>query len=163
MKSNQFFENFTVKKSAWASLPILALIIAGSVLFPSTRVNSQTVQAAPPCTLATLNGSYTTTRSGFVTPNVFSPFAQIGQVTFDGAGNFEGFFFAKSPLGPTKGTLKGTYKVKPNCSGSLTGEAHGKTFSSLVIAHSGEKYYAIPTGKGPLGPEVVSIGTGKRQ
>ena len=120
------------------------------------------VQAEQPCTLATLSGSYAFTNTGFLTepfvnPNEFFPFTQIGRFTFDGAGNTSGFGFLKDRSGLHKTESKGTYKVKSNCTGTLTSEDGTRTFH-IIIAHGGDEYYLIGTRKG-----VVGMGTGKKQ
>lgn len=162
MKWNQFFKKVRIGKSGWASFPILAAIVAGAVFFQSSGASSQPTQAALPCSLATLNGSYAFSNTGFLTeplvnPNEFFPFTQIGSITFDGAGNTSGFGFLKDRNGLHKtGPSKGTYKVKSDCTGTLTGEEG--VVSRLVIFHGGDEYYLIGPRKG-----VVGMGTAKKQ
>ncbi len=147
MKWNEFFKMKRAGSLVWV---LGCLLILG--------VSS--VQAEQPCTLATLSGSYAITNSGFITvnQNEFVPFTSIGRLTFDGAGNYSGFRFTKDPSGFHKlAPSKGTYKVKPDCTGSLNPEG-GRSSARLVIAHGGDEYYLIATGKGSVG-----MGTGRKQ
>lgn len=156
MKWNQLFK--TAKKSFWALLLILSTTAIESVFFQNADAASQPTQAAIPCSLATLNGSYGFTNHGFRPDNDSTlSFFQVGRITFDGAGNYSGFHYFQAAPGLLKGPFKGTYQVHSNCTGWLTGEG-GRPRSYLVIVHGGDEYYIIPTGKGN-----VSTGTGKRQ
>ena len=154
MKWNEFFKKTVV----------LAAIVLGCVLLLSTEGYSQsTPQAA--CSLATLKGNYGFRSSGFNTenPGEFFPTASVAMFTYDGAGNVSGIVYFKAPPGFLKVTTKGTYKVNPNCTGSITQKViefpdRPPGHIALVIVHGGDEYFAVSKDTGP-----VSSAIGKRQ
>ena len=152
MKWNKFFKKVRFVKLVYATVPILVVIVFGSVLLQSSEANSQPGVQAAPCTLATLTGSYGTTVS-FVAEDGVG--AAIGRWAFDGAGNVSGSFYINGVPGRGRGTFKGTYKVQPNCTGSLSVD-FGRFY--VVIVNGGNEFFTVRT-DGRDG----SIITGKKQ
>jgi len=110
MKWKQFFKKVRFVKLVCATVPILAVIVFGSVLLQSSEANSQPGVQAAPCTLATLTGSYGTTVS-FVAEDGVG--AAIGRWAFDGAGMFLDPSISMAFLDAAGEPLRGPIKFSP--------------------------------------------------
>jgi hypothetical protein len=105
------------------------------------------------CSEATLEGTYLFAQNGVeIKGDEQRPFALAGYDVFDGQGevkglasaNFNGKITRKEPL-------PGTYKVKANCTGTLT-FANGTRYD-IFIAPDGSMFTFVRTN-----PEIVSAG-----
>ena len=129
-------------------------------------------QGQPECSLASLNGNYGFSGTGFVqgtgvaAATVASfPNAAVGILTFDGAGGFSlesptqsqnGTIFPRGVFG----TMTGTYTVNPNCTGSAAiqttnGQLQNGGTLSFVIAAKGTELLATFTAN-PFFPGFVA-------
>jgi hypothetical protein len=149
MKWNEFFKKTRFVKLAYATLPILVVIVVGSALLQISEANGQAGVQSAPCTLATLSGSYGFQQFGWrptggTRPYTsFGPGAAVGLLTFDGAGKVSGSHYLNIYLGRTKvNGYEGTYRVNPNCTGSLE---FGTSRAYFVIVQGGNEFFSIPT------------------
>ena len=114
------------------------------------------------CSNATLTGSYGFKGDGFGTHNGHGnaiPFAQVGVVTFDGAGNAS---FTVTQVLNSSGAeffeaIPGTYTVNSDCTGTVTIEDFGLHFN-IVTVGGGKEFFAIQTDIGS-----TNIVDGKKQ
>ena len=130
------------------SFPLLPLVAAGACL-------SGWAQGAqsPGCDASTLRGSYAIQLTGIVSgvnPTITPVFgrAEIGIVTFDGAGNFTGKDTYNVAGVVARGTLTGTYTVNADCTGSLTvtaGESKAWQNADIVVFRGGRKIDIVQT------------------
>lgn len=97
-------------------IPALAIVLA------ALPVVAQTKAVEPPCSLATLKGTFGVLEHGtFVAPfpgvSLTPPFPMVlsANPTFDGKGNFSGTFAANVGGLPLSGTFTGTYTVGRDC------------------------------------------------
>jgi hypothetical protein len=111
------------------------------------------VYASTGCNDASLTGGFGFSWQGFDVPNQGIgnqvPYAAVGRVSFDGAGNVvsDGLTTSLGGKISTGGTGAGTYTVNPNCTGSIsftTGDAAGSTFNMVVIS-GGMEIFVIST------------------
>jgi hypothetical protein len=119
------------------------------------------VQAQPSCSNASLSGSFGYTNTGTILAGPDAgPFGGVGRQTFDGKGNTE----ATATVGVNGTifhvTIKGTYVVSLDCTGSMTliVSAGPETFTNhvdLVIVHGGTEFRAINTDAGSV---VTTVG-----
>ena len=112
------------------------------------------------CSNATLKGSFGYTATGTllsVPPPFAGPFAEVGRQTFDGKGNTEATATLSANGNIVKVTIKGTYKVNPDCTGSMTltvsplGVTGGTDF---VIDDDGAELRTIATDSGVVESRV---------
>ena len=101
-------------------LRVAALLMLAQFFGAGSRILAQT------CTLSTLNGSYAFSASGLV-PLLqaqgsvrFQPFAEVGLVKFDGAGNVTVAGRVQTQGNIANANYTGTYKVDTGCTGSAT-------------------------------------------
>lgn len=114
---------------------------------------------AEQCSVATLNGSFGYTGTGtLVSESGAVPFASVGQITFDGQGNFTTIRTISQNGTVSQGVQGGgTYTVNPDCTGTLT-FIEGITPSQgtdIVIDDNGNEVRAIATNPGTV---VTTIG-----
>jgi hypothetical protein len=118
----------------------------------ATLVPAASAQSA--CSLATLKGNYGVSQSGWETKNPkapLEPFAIVGTVAFDGAGNFSTTATAVQPMPgpqnfiPQTIEASGTYTVNSDCTGSLTFTGPGVLTANLVIIGGGTEVFGIVT------------------
>ena len=122
-----------------------------SLLFVLAVVVTTTSSVYAQCSNATLTGSYGLIGDGFGTrgPSPKSkvvPFAQVGVVTFDGAGNAS---FTVTQVFDNEGgglfeAVPGTYTVNSDCTGTVTIEDFGLHFY-IVTVGGGAEFFAIQT------------------
>jgi len=122
-----------------------------SLLFVLAVVVTKTSTVYAQCSNATLTGSYGFKQDGFGTRNGKAggpavPFAQVGVVTFDGAGNAS--FTTTSVFNSTGGeffeAIPGTYTVNSDCTGTVTIEDFGLHFN-IVTVGGGAEFFGIQT------------------
>lgn len=132
-------------KRIFIALVALAVLATFMHLCPVSKHSVPTVYASSGCTVATLNGHYAFTDSGFAapprepvilsTPEV--PVAATGVLTFNGAGNVSFNFnlaINGSIFPPSSDT--GTYTVNSDCTGSMSftsGDIVPVGFSMVII------------------------------
>jgi hypothetical protein len=129
----------TTVKRIFSLLFVLAVVV-------TTR---STVYAQ--CSNATLTGSYGFKQDGFGTRNGKAggpavPFASVGAVTFDGAGNasFTVTQVFNSSGGEFFEAIPGTYTVNSDCTGTITIEDFGLHFYFVTVG-GGAEFFAIQT------------------
>ena len=133
----------------------LALAVSATLVFVviGWKHGVTAVHAQGGCSLATLNGGYGFTSSGFTTPNhsvkgTEVPFAVVGGGNFDGAGNFSvNYTLALKGVISQGLTTSGTYTVNSDCTGTATftaGAAAGTT-ENMVIVSGGAEVFQIVT------------------
>ena len=142
----------TTVKRIFSLLFVLAVVV--------TTTTTSTVYAQ--CSNATLTGSYGFKQDGFGTHNGHGnavPVAQVGVVTFDGAGNAS--FTTTSVFNSSGGeffeAIPGTYTVNSDCTGTVTIEDFGLHFY-IVTVGGGKEFFAIQTDIGS-----TNIVDGKKQ
>jgi hypothetical protein len=126
--------------------------------------NAPKAQAQPTCTNATLTGSFGYTNTGTILAGPEAgPFGGVGRQTFDGKGNTQATATVSVNGTIYHATIKGTYVVNSDCTGSMTlvGSAGTETFTNhvdLVIVLGGTEFRAINTD-----PGIVLTTVGKKQ
>ena len=129
----------------FATVALLALVALGIPL---------SAEAQPNCSNATLSGSFGFTNTGTILAGPDAgPFGGVGRQTFDGKGNTEATSTVSVNGAISHATIKGTYVVNANCTGSMTllVSAGNETFTNhvdLVIVHGGAEFRAINTDPG---------------
>jgi hypothetical protein len=141
--------HFPTKAFAAVILSTLALVIPRSI------------QAEPSCSNASLSGSFGYTNNGTILggPDA-GPFGGVGRQTFDGKGNTEATAAVSVNGNIAHATIKGTYAVNSNCTGSMTlvGSAGSQTFTNhveFVVIHGGTEFRAINTDPGSV---ITTVG-----
>ena len=127
-----------------------------SLLFVLAVVVTTTSPVYAQCSNATLTGSYGFKQQGFGLRNSkpaklgnMIPFATVGVVTFDGAGNAS---FTVTQVLNSSGAeffeaIPGTYTVNSDCTGTVTIEDFGLHFN-IVTVGGGAELFAIQTETG---------------
>ncbi len=147
----------TTVKRIFSLLFVLAVVV--------TTTTTSTVYAQ--CSNATLTGSYAFKQDGFgIIHNSkpaklgnMIPFATVGVVTFDGAGNAS---FTVTQVLNSSGAeffeaIPGTYTVNSDCTGTVTIDDFGLHFN-IVTVGGGKEFFAIQTDIGS-----TNIVDGKKQ
>jgi|SRR5437016_801718 len=133
---------------------LYAVVVLATMLFLATisKHAVPAVHAQSGCAVATLRGGY-----GFVTLNSFFaknphahflPEADVGLITFDGAGNLSTSFTDSSNGAVAPFTDTGTYTVNPDCAGTVTLTNLG-VHLNIVIVSGGTEIFGIQTDPGP--------------
>ena len=141
-----------------------------SLLFVLAVVVTKTSTVYAQCSNATLTGSYGFKQDGFGKHGGFGtrnsnaggpavPFASVGVVTFDGAGNAS---FTVTQVLNSSGAeffeaIPGTYTVNSDCTGTVAIEDFGLHFN-IVTVGGGAEFFAIQTDIGS-----TNIVDGKKQ
>ena len=137
-----------------------------SLLFVLAVVVTTTSPVYAQCSNATLTGSYGFKQQGFGLRNSkpaklgnMIPFATVGVMTFDGAGNasFTLTQVYNSSGGDFFEAIPGTYTVNSDCTGTVTIEDFGLHFN-IVTVGGGAEFFAIQTDIGS-----TNIVDGKKQ
>ena len=99
------------------------------------------------CSNATLTGSYGFKEQGFLARNGKAggpavPFANVGVVTFDGAGNasFTTTTVFNSSGGEFFEAIPGTYTVNSDCTGTITIEDFGIHLNTVTVGGGAELF-----------------------
>ena len=114
------------------------------------------------CSNAALKGGFGYSSTGtlldsYVPPPFAGPFAEVGRQTFDGKGKTAGTATISSNGNINRVTIEGTYKVNPDCTGSMTLfiPAFGATVhADFVIDEDGAEIRAIVTESGVIESRV---------
>lgn len=99
------------------------------------------------CSNATLSGTYSDQDSGTIVG--LGPFAGVNVDSFDGKGHLRisGMSSLNGTVSP--GVETGTYRVKPDCTGTYTVEGGGLTVHAFfVIDHYGDELRIVITDSG---------------
>ena len=135
-------------RAAIGTLVAVAALIALRATFPGGTLPKVHAQEDTPerCSVATLNGRYGLTFSGYGTNGAaFIPAAGVGLVTFDGNGNLSAAETVSLGGLVHPVNLPGTYTVNSDCTGTLTtANAH----LNLVIVRNGREILAVNTDQG---------------
>jgi hypothetical protein len=133
---------------------LLALAVSATLVFVATswKHGVAAVHANGVCSVATLNGTYAFTFSGFQFQSKAGaghrsvPFYGEGLATFDGEGNFSNAFtFSQNsvPYVTSTGSFTGTYTVNPDCTGVGTAApGSGGDNSAFVIVNGGSEVFS---------------------
>ena len=114
------------------------------------------------CSKAAIEGGYGYTSTGtlldsYVPPPLAGPFAEVGRQTFDGKGNTEGTATLSTNGNTATVTIKGTYVVNADCTGSMTlnvAPLGAVVHTSFVIDDDGAQLRAIVTDSGLIESRV---------
>ena len=134
------------------AIPITTLGIALAILFLLGTVPSAEAQDHQ-CSNASLVGSFGFTGTGTVFNPSSSLFAQVGRQTFDGKGNTDATANTSINGASFPVTIKGTYTVNPDCTGSLTlhvSPVDITVHADLVMVSDGAEFRAIVTDPGSV-------------
>jgi hypothetical protein len=134
------------------TVPIATFGIALAILFLQSTVPSVEAQDHQ-CSNATLDGSFGFAGTGTIFNPSASLFAQVGRQTFDGNGNTGATATTSINGASFPVTIKGTYAVNPDCTGSLTlnvSPVDITVHADFVIAIDGAEFQAIVTDSGSV-------------
>jgi hypothetical protein len=134
---------------------------AAAATLATNMATAQTVNKG--CTNATLLGTFAYTVTGSITapPALAGPFASVGTQTFDGVGGFTAVATVSQNGMIVPVTIKGTYTVNPDCSGTFSGVISPVGITShifFVIDDDEAGFQALQTDSG-----VVVSGVARRQ
>jgi hypothetical protein len=140
----------------------LVCILAVTIFSAQNVVAQEQSDGVRECSNATLHGSFGYTSTGtlletFVPPPFAGPFAEVGRQTFDGKGNTEAIVtFSANGNISSKVTFEGTYKVNPDCTGSMTlsNPSLGAIHADFVIDDEGKELRTISTDSGVVESRV---------
>jgi hypothetical protein len=150
-----FVGPFVQKRRTTVKRIFRLLFVLAVVVTTTSTVHAQ-------CSDATLRGSYAFNLLGFVNHNGHgndTPYANVGVVTFDGAGNWSvttTFVFnggGGQPFGPDTGT----YTVNSDCTGTMT-LPDVPVHLNIVTVGVGKEFFGIQTDTG-----VTATIDGKKQ
>ena len=130
------------------ALLAIAAVATAAVLAPtvSHRFTAlPVVHAQSGCSVATLNGNYGFTYTGFVSAHgttgpTKTPIAIVGPLTFDGAGNCSALNYTVALNGKieTSNSSPGaTYTVNSDCTGNMT-DPGGDSFNFVIVGGGAE-------------------------
>src|SRR5215469_10156486 len=151
---------------------IVRLVLFSAALLVSSAVAM--AQDARICSAPGLAGEWGYTSTGaFIFPTGAVPFALVGRLTFDTAGNFSGTQNSSTGGQVVQQTITGTTTVNPDCTGTLNVNVYtqsGTLFSTSVLAFvivdNGREVEGIFTSQmlanGTNGPTVATLNA-KRQ
>ena len=122
--------------STLVTLPVFAVLM---IMATTSARTVPAVYAQSGCSVATLNGSYGFSDSGFSPKGTHGsakfPVAAAGVGTFDGAGSFSAIF-AQSFDGTSSlaNSATGTYTVNSDCTGALTSTNGPDNFAFVIVS-----------------------------
>jgi len=133
----------------------LALAVSATLVFVATswKHGVPAVHAQGGCSVATLTGNYSFTATGATAPSRSGrgknnvPFAAVGVITFDGAGNFSDTYTVVLNGVASPASDVGTYTVNSDCSGTLT-DTTVNMHANLAIVSGGSEVFGILTDRG---------------
>lgn len=139
-------------------------VLAGSMFYAQSVLAQEQQEESgkiKECSNATLQGSFGYTSTGtlllsFVGPPYAGPFAEVGRESFDGKGKTDatGTLSANGNIF-SKVTFEGTYKVNPDCTGSMTlSSSLGVSHADFVIDDNGAELRLIFTDPGVVESRV---------
>lgn len=105
------------------------------------------------CSNSTLNGAFAYTNNGIIVvpPAEAGPFAAVGSQTFDGKGNTSASATVSQNGNILRVTIRGTYAVEPDCTGSMTllvSPVNVTSHVDFVVVRDGAEFRAINTDPG---------------
>ena len=103
------------------------------------------------CTTASLSGTFGYTSAGTLVGAESGPFVQVGRQTFDGKGNTTATAITSVNGNSFPVTIKGTYTVNPDCTGSLTLNVSPldiTVHADFVITDGGAEFRGMVTDSG---------------
>ena len=123
-------------------LSLMALIASGVAAVASPA------SAADQCSLATMKGSYLYAQDGIIlgtSPDKNKPFAQVGREYFDGKGGMTGMYSGNFNGAIVRGSYKGTYKINPNCSGTIAFQDDRKNVYNydIFVTQNGSEFVFV--------------------
>ena len=138
--------------------------LALSIFFAQSVLAQEPSSAAKGCSNATLKGSYTYTSTGtltdsYVPPPYAGPFAEIGAQNFDGKGKTTGTATLSSNGSISRVTISGTYKLKSDCTGTMTlniPELDATVHADFVTGIFGVQIRAIVTESGVVESRIYT-------
>ncbi|WP_263366375.1 hypothetical protein [Edaphobacter bradus] len=144
---------------------VLTWVFVVAVLFLTSKLGAQmgnSESQGKECSRATLQGSFGFTSIGTLLPSFAPPpfagsIAEVGRQTFDGRGNIEATATASANGNIQKLTLKGTYTVNPDCTGTMALDVSplgGTVHLDFVIDLDGNELRAIVTDSGVVESRV---------
>ena len=139
------------RRGLWAAGVVLLVVGVVGVMAIGTGY-AKNESAAAKCSEATLKGTYLFAQNGVeIKGDEQRPFAIAGYDVFDGQGKVKGHASANfnGKITRSKEPLPGTYKVKADCTGTLT--FRDGTRYDIFIAPDGSKFTFVHTN-----PELVS-------
>lgn len=139
-----------------------ARVFAGVLFFSLVVLGAASnAQAQPSCSNASLSGSFGYTNTGTILAGPDAgPFGGVGRQTFDGKGNTQATATVSVNGNVLHVTIKGTYVVNADCSGSmiLTITAGPETFTNhadFVVVGGGTAFRAINADPGSV---ITTVG-----
>ena len=137
-------------------------VLAISMFYAQSVFAQEQSDKAKECSNATLRGSFGYTSTGtllesFVPPPFAGPFAEVGRQTFDGKGKTDATVtFSANGNISSNVRFEGTYKVHPDCTGSMTlsNPSLGAIHADFVIDDDGAELRTISTDSGVIESRV---------
>jgi hypothetical protein len=137
-------------------------VLAVSMLFAQSVVAQEQSSRVTECSKATLQGSFGYTSTGtllpaYVPPPYAGPFAEVGREAFDGNGHSHATATLSANGNIMNVTITGTYKVNPDCTGSMTlyvSPLDATVHSDFVIDDDGAELRVISTDSGVVESRV---------
>jgi hypothetical protein len=95
------------------------------IMFAGVALAQEQEDKVQECSIVSLHGSFGYTSTGtlldsYAPPPYAGPFAEVGKQIFDGKGNTDGTATLSANGNISKVTIKGTYTVNADCTGSMT-------------------------------------------
>ena len=136
-----------MKSSIARSFTMAAVTALASGIAPAAKADDKG------CSNATLQGTFAYTSTGFITapPAFAGPFAEAGTQIFDGKGGTTAAVTLSQNGNILPVTIKGTYTVNPDCTGTFTLQVSPIDVTVhvlFVIDDSGNGFQAIETDAG---------------
>jgi hypothetical protein len=137
--------NFFAKTFAIAAAAALALSLA-----PTAKADDKG------CSNAILRGTFAYTSTGSIAtpPAIAGPFVEVGTQAFDGNGGTTAAAMSSQNGNISPLTVTGTYKVNPDCTGTMTLQVTFPGFPTFpvdvyfVVDDGGDEFQAIETDPG---------------
>jgi hypothetical protein len=137
-------------------------VLAVSMFYAQSLVAQEQPGKVKECSDATLEGSFGYSSTGtllpsYVPPPFAGPFAEVGRETFDGKGNTDATATLSANGNINKVTIEGTYKVNPDCTGSMTlkvSPLDATVHADFVIDEDGAELRVIGTDAGVVESRV---------
>ena len=150
----------SVMKSVLLSCQFVS-VLAISMFYAQSVSAQEQSDNVKECSNAILQGSFGYTSTGtllpsFVPPPYAGPFAEVGRQTFDGKGHTDatGTLSANGNIFMNV-VFEGTYKVNPDCTGSMTiTSSLGTSHAEFVIDDEGTELRLIFTDSGVVESRV---------
>ncbi len=137
-------------------------VLAVCVLCAQTVLAKQEPEHVKGCSDAMLEGSFGYSSTGtllpsYVPPPYAGPFAEVGRQTFNGKGKTDATAIISSNGNIQPVSIEGTYKVNPDCTGSMTlfvVQFGSTVHADFVIDDDGAELRVIGTDSGVVESRV---------